>query len=85
MWKIVTWSRAEGRGELESDHHGRLGFDAGVANVDDFIVGEDVWAEIDTGVHPLGTAPRRGVGLDLPIPGSLERLAGADETTMPAG
>lgn len=52
MWKIVTWSRAEGRGELESDHHGRLGFDAGVADVDDFIVGEDVWAEIDTGVHP---------------------------------
>lgn len=40
-WRIAAWSRAEARGEIESAL-GRLPFDASVADVDDFDVGEAV-------------------------------------------
>jgi hypothetical protein len=40
-WRVTSWSRERGRGSIESDV-GVLPFDASVADVDDFAIGEQV-------------------------------------------
>ncbi len=44
-WKIVEWSRERARGVIASGI-GRLPFDASVADVDDFVVGEAVGVKL---------------------------------------
>lgn len=41
-WRIVEWSREQGRGAIESPHFKRVEFDAARADVDDFAIGEAV-------------------------------------------
>jgi hypothetical protein len=48
-WRIVAWSREQGRGRIESDV-GVLDFDGHVAMVSDFVVGE----EVEVSLEPRG-------------------------------
>jgi len=47
MWRISRWSRELGRGEIVPDQGAPLDFDASVATVDDFRVGEEVHVEVE--------------------------------------
>ncbi len=49
MWKISRWSRELGRGEIVPDQGAPLEFDASVATVDDFQIGEEVHVEVERG------------------------------------
>jgi len=62
-WRILSWSRELGRGALTSPHFARVDFDAAVADVDDFTIGEIVHVELDASTTPLHV---RRVWPDLP-------------------
>ena len=46
-WRIIEWSRELGRGRIEGTHAEPLDFDASVALVDDFRIGEEVYVELE--------------------------------------
>ncbi len=79
-WPIVAWSREQGRGRIASDA-GALDFDASVALVDDFAIGEAVEISLVAGqvrrIAPL--AARSGVAA---VPAELEPTWGAAIATL---
>ena len=62
-WRILSWSSELGRGAITSPHFARVDFDAAIADVDDFTVGEVVHIELDPAAAPLRV---RSVWPDLP-------------------
>ena len=75
-WRIRSWERDRGRGSIESEHSEQVfEFDASIAMVDDFRVGEAVEIELkrkDGGlvvarIEPVASRPRPGAsGVELP-------------------
>ena len=45
-WRVIKWSRELGRGRIGSPRSGSLEFDASVATVDDFKIGEEVRIDV---------------------------------------
>lgn len=45
MWRVLEWSTEAARGAIGSPHFPRVEFDAAIADVDDFEVGEEVFGE----------------------------------------
>lgn len=77
-WRITSWSREQGRGTIESDV-GELPFDASVADVDDFTIGEQVNVSLTrageqyevTRVCPVSFRSLLPPSPDAPLPGAL--------------
>jgi hypothetical protein len=55
-WRIASWSRALGRGTIESEHYRDVPFDGACADVDDFRVGELVIVETESVAGALRVA-----------------------------
>ena len=80
-WHIHTWDRALARGSITSpDSSARYEFDASVAMVDDFVVGEAVEIRLEkidgaprvTWIAPVSARPNPASADTTPLPAELE-------------
>jgi hypothetical protein len=79
-WRVLSWSRELGRGAITSPHFPRLEFDAAVADVDEFTVGEVVHVELDT-----SAAPPRVLRVWPDLPRFLARTGAPDVPALDDG